>query len=360
MHHKGAEKAGRAFPFQGRAAPRRVDSEQDEAALPGAMLGRRFGQLRCGREMNEPVGGVLRRSAISTGGCGGVPLLAPAHVVDQRHRPQTIGKRVAMPKVLIEKSGRVATITLNEPEKRNQITEGTILAELLAALAEIDADPGVSVLILTGAGTAFCAGGDLKAMRDKSGTFGGAPLDVAEQYRIGVQRVPRALYHLDIPTIAAVNGPAIGAGCDLAFMCDLRVASTIAQFGEVFVNLGIISGDAGSWFLPRRIGYQAAAEMTFTGRLIGAEEALARGLVLKVAAPELLMREAKALADAIAAKPPRALRQAKRLMRAAEAMDLVNFLELAAANQALAHGTQDHLEAVQAFLEKRKPEFKGR
>jgi enoyl-CoA hydratase/carnithine racemase len=265
-----------------------------------------------------------------------------------------------MPKILLDIADRVATLTLNEPEKRNQITEGPVIAELLEALAAVEANPAVSVMILTGAGTAFCAGGDLKAMRDRQGTFAGQPLDIAENYRRGVQRVPKALYGLDIPTIAAVNGPAMGAGCDLAFMCDLRLASTTAQFGEVFVNLGIIAGDAGSWFLPRRIGYQLAAEMSFTGRLVGAEEALARGLVLKVAPPERLMDEARALAAAIAAKPPRAVRQVKRLLRAGEAMDLAHFLELAAANQALAHGTEDHREAVSAFLEKRKPAFKGR
>jgi enoyl-CoA hydratase/carnithine racemase len=265
-----------------------------------------------------------------------------------------------MPKILLDIADRVATLTLNEPEKRNQITEGPVIAELLEALAAVEANPAVSVMILTGAGTAFCAGGDLKAMRDRQGTFAGQPLDIAEQYRRGVQRVPKALYGLDVPTIAAVNGPAMGAGCDLAFMCDLRLASTTAQFGEVFVNLGIIAGDAGSWFLPRRIGYQLAAEMSFTGRIVGAEEALARGLVLKVAPPETLMDEARALAAAIAAKPPRAVRQVKRLLRAGEAMDLAHFLELAAANQALAHGTEDHREAVSAFLEKRKPAFKGR
>jgi enoyl-CoA hydratase/carnithine racemase len=265
-----------------------------------------------------------------------------------------------MPKVVVEKSARVAVLTLNEPERRNQITEGSILAEFLAALEGISDDPEISVLILTGAGTAFCAGGDVKAMRDKTGTFAGAPLDIAEHYRAGVQRIPKALYHLDIPTIAAVNGPALGAGCDIAFMCDMRIAATTAQFGEVFVNLGIISGDAGSWFLPRRIGYQAAAEMAFTGRVLRSDEALARGLVLKVVEPGALLGEARALADAIAAKPPRAIRQTKRLLRAGEAMDLVNFLELAAANQALAHATGDHLEAVRAFLEKRPAQFTGR
>jgi enoyl-CoA hydratase/carnithine racemase len=265
-----------------------------------------------------------------------------------------------MSKVIVEKQDRVAVVTINAPESRNTMTDAAMIEALLAALHDVEKDRAISAMILTGAGTAFSAGGDVKAMANRTGMFAGAPLDIAEGYRDGVQRIPKALYGLDVPTIAAVNGPAIGAGCDLAFMCDMRLASTTAQFGEVFVNLGIIPGDAGSWFLPRRIGYQLAAEMTFTGRIVGAEEALAKGLVLKVVPPEQLMAEAKALAGTIASKPPRAVRQAKRLLRAAEAIDLANFLELAAANQALAHHTSDHIEAVKAFLEKRKPSFEGR
>ena len=263
-------------------------------------------------------------------------------------------------KIILERDGRVATITFNEPEKRNQITEGPILDGLLEALATVNADPEVSVCILTGAGTAFSAGGDIKAMRDRTGTFGGGPIDVAENYMRSVHRIPLAIYNLDIPIIAAVNGPAAGAGCDIAMMCDMRIASTHAKFGEVFVNLGIISGDAGSWFLLRRVPYEVVAEMTFTGRVLDAAEAKEKGLVSKVVEADALMDEARSLAAVIATKPPRAIRQAKRLLRAAERTDLPSFLQIAAANQALAHHTEDHLEAVNAFLEKRPPGFKGR
>ena len=262
-------------------------------------------------------------------------------------------------KILLEKRDRIAVVTLNEPEKRNQITEGSVIAELIAAFEDIQRDKAISVCILTGAGTAFSSGGDIKAMRDRTGTFGGTPMDVADNYMEGVQRLPLAIHGLDVPTIAAVNGPAMGAGCDMTFMCDFRIASTTAKFGEVFVNLGIIPGDAGSWFLPRRISYEMAAEMTFTGRVVGAAEALEKGLVMKVVEPDALMDAAFDLAQTIAQKPPRTIRQAKRLLRAAERTDLPTFLQMAAANQALAHHSADHLEAVNALIEKRDPTFKG-
>lgn len=262
--------------------------------------------------------------------------------------------------IILEKSERIATLTFNLPEKRNPISEPEILEDILHALTDVQRDTTLSALIVTGAGAAFSSGGDIKAMRDRAGTFGGSPMDVAESYIAGIQQIPLAIYNLDIPSIAAVNGPAMGAGCDLTFMCDFRIASTTAQFGEVFINLGIIPGDAGSWFLPRRIPYQLAAEMTFTGRVVGAEEAFAKGMVMKLVEPAQLMDEALALARTIASKPPRTVRQAKRLLRNGERMDLPSFLNLAAANQALAHHTSDHIEAVTAFIEKRKPKFEGR
>lgn len=263
-------------------------------------------------------------------------------------------------KVLFETDGRVATITFNDPDKRNPISDAAMVEAVLGALDKVQRDRNISVCILTGAGSAFSSGGDIKEMREQTGMFAGGPIDIAEGYMGGIQRIPLALYNLDVPTIAAVNGPAIGAGCDVTFMCDFRIASTKAKFGEVFVNLGIIPGDAGSWFLPRRLPYQLAADMTFTGRIVEADEALEKGLVMKVVEPDALVDEARAFAGVIAKKPPRTVRQAKRLLRASERLDLKTFLEMAAANQALAHKTEDHLEAINAFLEKREPDFKGK
>lgn len=262
--------------------------------------------------------------------------------------------------VLTQIKDRIATVTLNDPERRNPFTGVEIVDQLVDAIESINRNKDVSVMILTGAGSAFSAGGDIKAMANKTDQFGLDPISLAESYLEGIQRVPLALYNIDIPTIAAVNGPAIGAGCDLAMMCDMRVASTKAKFGEVFLNLGIIPGDAGSWFLIRRIGYQKAAELTFSGRLVGAEEALELDMVLEVVEPEKLMETAMNRAKIIASKPPRTVRAAKRLMRHAERMDLPDFLSSAAAYQALMHQTEDHAEAISAFLEKRTPVFTGK
>ena len=150
--------------------------------------------------------------------------------------------------VLYEKAGRVVTLTLNDPDRRNPVSGPETIDALVGAIGRVQRDAEVSVMILTGAGTAFSSGGDVKAMRDRGGMFGGPGQQLAEGYMYGIQQIPLAIYGLDVPTIAAVNGPAMGAGCDLAFMCDFRIASTGALFGEVFVSLGLIAGDAGSWY----------------------------------------------------------------------------------------------------------------
>lgn len=270
------------------------------------------------------------------------------------------GEETADDPVLFERDGHIVTITLNRPETRNAITDEDMVDALLDACARIEADSTVRAAILTGAGPAFCSGGNVKQMRDKAGLFTGTGAEIREGYRGGIQRVPRAMWALSVPTIAAVNGPAYGAGCDLTLMCDIRIASTEAVFAENFVKVGLIAGDGGAWFLPRQIGLSRAAEMAFTGEPIDARTAAQWGLVSMVVDDRHLIEEAKALAARIAANPPGVVRMTKRLMREGLGIDLPALLEMAAAYQALAHHTEDHEEAVAAIVEKRKPEFKGR
>jgi enoyl-CoA hydratase/carnithine racemase len=263
--------------------------------------------------------------------------------------------------ILFDIRDRVATLTLNLPESRNPISGKTMVEELEHACRELQLGEEVSVLILTGAGRAFSAGGNVKDMAQRAGDFGGQSLEIAERgYRRGIQRIPLALDALDVPIIAAVNGAAIGAGCDLAMMCDVRIASSEAKFGETFLNLGLIPGDGGSWFLTRQIGYQRAAEITFTGRILDAQEALEYGMVLKVVPPDQLMPEALKLAQTIAEKPPRQLRLAKRLLKQSLRMQLADFLDYCALGNGAAQRTEDHLEGVTALLEKRAPKFTGK
>lgn len=256
----------------------------------------------------------------------------------------------------VKQRGHVVTLTMSQPEQRNPLTGNTAVAEFLEALDRIAADPGVRAVILTGAGPAFSAGGDIRRMQEQSaGTVDG--LRVRDDYRQGIQRLPLALWNLEVPVIAAVNGAAIGAGLDLACMCDLRIASEQARFAESFVKMGIVPGDGGAWLLPRVIGLARAAELSFTGRSIDAPTALAWNLVSQVVPPDDLLPAANRLADEIAANPPQAMRMTKRLLREGQQMSLPSLLELSAALQALAHQTADHREAVAAFLDKRTPQF---
>lgn len=260
---------------------------------------------------------------------------------------------------LLQLDGRVATLTLDRDDVRNALT-GTRLADDIEATVDwINANEDVSVLVLTGAGKAFSAGGNVKHMLQREETFGGDVYAVQKQYREGIQRIPLALHRLEVPAIAAINGAAIGAGFDLACMCDLRIAAQDSIMGETFVNLGIIPGDGGAWFLQRLVGYQRAAELTFSGRTFGAQEALAMGIVLEVVEGAALKARAQALAASFAAKPPQALRLTKRLMKSATRLELGDFLAQCAVFQGMCHNTADHLEAVGAFLDKRAPQFKG-
>lgn len=253
----------------------------------------------------------------------------------------------------------IATITLNRPELRNPISEADVIEGLLDTLDRIEGDPAVRVAILTGAGKGFSSGGNINAMKPGSGLNAGLPARTRGNYKRGIQRLPLAFAALEVPVIAAVNGPAIGAGLDLACMCDLRIAGESAKFAESFVKLGIIPGDGGAWLLQRVVGFSKAAEMSLTGDMLDAAEALACGLVSRVVPDADLMDAARALASKIAANPPFAVRMTKRLLWEARRADLATVLEMSAAMQAVAHSTGDHEEAVNAFIEKRTPTFKG-
>ena len=255
-----------------------------------------------------------------------------------------------------EREGAVLILTMNQPETRNALTGNTAVQEFVDACDAIRLDPSIRCVILTGTGPVFSSGGNVKDMQryfNESLT----PDTIREEYRNGIQRLPKALYNLDVPVIAAINGPAIGAGLDLTCMCDMRIASDKATFAESFVKVGIVPGDGGAWLLPRVVGISKASEMAFTGEALTAQEALSCGLVSRVVAHDTLLDEARKLAAKIVANPGGVLRMTKRLLREGERSSLESLLELSAGYQAIAHMTTDHHEAVRAFVEKRAPKF---
>jgi 2-(1,2-epoxy-1,2-dihydrophenyl)acetyl-CoA isomerase len=252
-----------------------------------------------------------------------------------------------------EQQGGVVTLTLNRPDIRNALIGTEDGDEIVEACQRINADPGVRAMILTGAGSCFCAGGDLRRMRENLGSGLGEPTRSRQAYRHGIQRIPLALQSLEVPSIAAVNGPAVGAGCDLATMCDIRIAADSASFAESFVKVGLVPGDGGAWLLPRAVGLSRAFEMAFTGDTIDAQQALAWGLVSRVVPAAQLLDEARTLAGRIAANPGQVLRLTKRLILEGQHTRLDTLLEMSASFQALAHWTAEHEAAVDAFLVRR-------
>ena len=262
--------------------------------------------------------------------------------------------------VLCEIEEGVATLTLNRPDELNAFSEPDMIEAFLEAVDQVKADATVRAVILTGAGRAFSAGGNVKHMRDKADMFAGTPAEIREAYRMGILKVPPVFYNLDVPTIAAVNGPAFGAALDLVCMCDIRIGSPEATFGAPFVKIGIAPGDGAAWFLPRIIGQANAAEMLFTGNPVHADQAVEMGLLGRVVPASELLEEAKAVAAQIAKNAPVAVKLTKKLMREGQFTRLEPHLEMCAAYQAIAHHTDDHHEAIAAFFEKRPGEFKGR
>jgi enoyl-CoA hydratase/carnithine racemase len=263
------------------------------------------------------------------------------------------------PLILTEKRGHVAILTLNRPDAMNALGAPGDGDQVAAACEAINDDQDIRCVVLTGAGRAFSAGGDVKAMKAREGAFGGNGVKVRDGYRKNIHRIVRAIYGLEVPSIAAVNGAAIGLGCDVACMTDIRIAADSARFGVTFLKLGLIPGDGGAWLMPRTIGMSRAAELLFTGDVIDAAKAAEWGLVSKAVPAETLMDEALALAARIAQQPPHALRMAKSLLKHGQTASYDTLMEMSAAAQAIAHHTDDHMEGVDAILEKRQPNFRG-
>lgn len=265
---------------------------------------------------------------------------------------------VSSPFVRVGRDGGVVTLTLNRPDALNRFTTGDQFLKLASRIREVNADPTAHALVITGEGRAFCAGGDIRKMAAREGFSAGSVADIQQRYRQTVHQVPLALAEADIPTIAAVNGAAYGAGCDLACFCDIRLAARSATFAVSFAQLGIVSGDGGSWMLPRLVGRSKAMELTFTADPIDAKTALRIGLVSSVVDDDELLPQAHGLAQRIARHPAQAMRMSKRLLRDSEQMNLPGHLDLVAAFQAIAHVSPEHLAAVEtavAGLERRHP-----
>jgi 2-(1,2-epoxy-1,2-dihydrophenyl)acetyl-CoA isomerase len=259
--------------------------------------------------------------------------------------------------LIYEVKDSIATLTLNRPDRLNALG-GSLRDDLHDAITRSAADPEVRVMIITGAGKGFCSGGDVKAMSEAKAGKRERPL--MEKIAPGRDRTLLAMREAPQPIIAAVNGAAAGAGMNLALGCDIRLASTAAKFSQAFVKRGLHPDWGGTYFLPRVVGMAKAAELIFTGAVIDAAEALRLGIVSQVLPPEELLPAARALAGAIAAGPPIAIRLAKRgLYRNAES-DLRTALEYETFAQNTCFETEDAAEGIKAFVEKRAPQFRGR
>ncbi|MCE2763376.1 MAG: enoyl-CoA hydratase-related protein [Ilumatobacteraceae bacterium] len=265
-----------------------------------------------------------------------------------------------MSEVLYEVSDHVATITLNAPERMNTIS-GAMLEELSEQLLRADRARDVRCIVLTGAGRAFCAGLDLAAQMGQKESLGvlDAGGDMGAEFDLRTAP-PVVLHNLDTPTIACINGGAAGYGLDLAFGCDIRLASTTAKLAPGFAKRGILPESGGTWLLPRIVGYAKAAEICFTGRTLSASESFDLGLVNHVIEPDQLSERTYSMAAEIAANAPLAVRAIKRMMRAAETETFEQNIHHVFLQLLPLFRTKDFKEGVASFMEKRPANFTGR
>lgn len=261
-----------------------------------------------------------------------------------------------METIHIADDGGVRTITLNRPDKLNAFNEN-LLATLGKAVRNAEKEKSVRCLVITGAGRAFCSGQDLADVADRYQSD--EPIELGSHLRNLYNPMIARLRTMEKPVIGAINGVAAGAGCSVALACDFRIAAESASFIQAFINVGLVPDSGSTFFLPRLIGASRALEMACTGRKIKADEALRIGLVNQVVPDGELATAAKEMATRLATLPPRGIALTKRLMNQAWTADLETQLEFEAQCQTTAGKTHDHREGVTAFLEKRKPEFRG-
>ena len=256
--------------------------------------------------------------------------------------------------IILDLDGPVARITLNRPNKLNA-TNITMIEEFPVALAEVARKKSLRTLVLTGSGSAFCAGGDIEILSQMTSMS----IDERRSEIHGGQKMIRDLRALEIPTIAMVNGDAIGVGFDVTLACDIRIGSENARFMIGFTGMGLTVGTGGTWMLPRLVGPDRAADILFTNRFVGAEEAERIGLISRLVPQEELEMETMKLADRISNGPPIAIKLSKSQIQKGLQLDFDTALNMAMVCQLTAMSSQDHREAVVAFKEKRKPVFKG-
>ncbi len=259
----------------------------------------------------------------------------------------------------VSMTDRVLVARLNRPEKKNALSD-EMLTLLRDALQSANEDPDVGCFVITGAGDAFCSGGDLGRRSEEDAKGDPTPLERRTRLQKITHKVAFAVEQFEKPLIAAVNGAAVGAGMDLALMCDLRMAGNSARFSEGYIRVGLLPGNGGCYLLPRLIGTSRALELLWTGDFVDADEALRIGLVNHVYSDDKFMDEVLAFAKRLASGPPIQLGDIKKLTYQSLRTDFRTSLEAVAANMAVVQSTADYREAIQAFKEKRRPKFEGR
>lgn len=256
------------------------------------------------------------------------------------------------PSLIWTQSESFVQLTLSNSGRCNAVTD-EMIEGIEQAVERINADPLIKLVLLTGAGDYFCAGGDVRQMYDRAGMFSGNPEHISQAYQKGIQRIPLALARLQVPSVAVVNGPAVGAGFDMVLMCDLAIAATTARFAESFIQIGLISGDGGAWHLPRKIGLHRAAEMTLTGDAIDAQQALVWGIVSQVVPRAELHTAATRLANRITRHPRAVLCASKQLLKTSAEQTLSEALLAAANIQGHLHHTDAHHQKLAEFFAKK-------